>query len=511
MGNIISAGGEFVSNLPKELVNAVGKYVERETEYDDTRVYARKSILFRDIIDSSFPSMLIVDISDIRQELNKYLDISSSIKSDVSTELVPTDKDILKSGKLTKVEIDIIVKAIPVALKIIPSTPITKELLSKELNRIYSHGKIDGDTLRLFKSRFSSTYSIIEGNKTILLFPTFNIAVNTINKYLDIALSTVHSSIESVGDILNLGHSAAGYNSNLFINTPKLMAIAIDIINSSSKTADLELTQATTQFINTTKQIDTYIEVSQDFSENVLSVFVKIGGGILKFENAIINQRKGSVLETKEKRGLNKVVLRKLAEAIKQTSTPLGNKISRLLTIGRSSPSLKDYIVSVVANTMMGTSTPKFTKTTRKDSSTKINTKIPVIVGLHKNRVTVTSKSKISSLVDKTRISSINLLAILQAGINKQVAKNMGQGNEHRVLNYRTGRFAESVQVQRLSESRQGMITAFYSYMRNPYGTFSEGGRQQFPKSRDPKLLISKSVRELAAPIVGARMRAVLV
>jgi len=134
------------------------------------------------------------------------------------------------------------------------------------------------------------------------------------------------------------------------------------------------------------------------------------------------------------------------------------------------------------------------------------------------NRVKVTSKTTktkttpfVPNSMSRIRTSSINLLAILQAGINKQVAKNMGQGNEHRVLNYRTGRFAESVQVQRLSESRQGMITAFYSYMRNPYGTFSEGGRQQLPKSRDPKLLISKSVRELAAPIVGARMRAVLV
>ena len=47
MGNIISAGGEFVSNLPKELVNAVGKYIERETEYDDTRIYARIYIIQR--------------------------------------------------------------------------------------------------------------------------------------------------------------------------------------------------------------------------------------------------------------------------------------------------------------------------------------------------------------------------------------------------------------------------------------------------------------------------------
>jgi hypothetical protein len=67
------------------------------------------------------------------------------------------------------------------------------------------------------------------------------------------------------------------------------------------------------------------------------------------------------------------------------------------------------------------------------------------------------------------------------------------------------------VQVERLSESRSGAITAFYSYMRNPYATFSSGGRQQYPRSRDPKLLISKSIRELAQTITQQRLRAVLV
>ena len=55
------------------------------------------------------------------------------------------------------------------------------------------------------------------------------------------------------------------------------------------------------------------------------------------------------------------------------------------------------------------------------------------------------------------------------------------------------------------------MITAFYNYMRNPYGTFSEGGVQQSPRTRDPKLLIAKSIREIAATTVANRMRAVLV
>jgi len=85
----------------------------------------------------------------------------------------------------------------------------------------------------------------------------------------------------------------------------------------------------------------------------------------------------------------------------------------------------------------------------------------------------------------------------------------MGTGNSRDVLNYRSGRFAESVKVERLSESRQGMLTAFYSYMKNPYATFSQGGRQQYPRSRDPKTLISKSIREIAQTMVTNQLRAV--
>jgi hypothetical protein len=60
-----------------------------------------------------------------------------------------------------------------------------------------------------------------------------------------------------------------------------------------------------------------------------------------------------------------------------------------------------------------------------------------------------------------------------------------------------------------MSQSREGMITAFYSYMKNPYQTFEPGFRQGTPKTRDPKLLISKSIREIAETKVVNRMRAV--
>lgn len=107
--------------------------------------------------------------------------------------------------------------------------------------------------------------------------------------------------------------------------------------------------------------------------------------------------------------------------------------------------------------------------------------------------------------------SLASLQALLDRHLQDVVSANMGNGSDRRVLNYRTGRLAGSAKVERLSASREGMITAFYSYMRNPYGTFSDGGKQQYPKSRDPKLLVSSAIREIAATQVGNRMRAVLV
>lgn len=103
------------------------------------------------------------------------------------------------------------------------------------------------------------------------------------------------------------------------------------------------------------------------------------------------------------------------------------------------------------------------------------------------------------------------LQRLLDASLVQRVKENMGTGSRRDILNLRSGRFAESVKVDRLSQSREGMITAFYTYMKNPYATFSPGGQQEFPKTRDPKLLIAKSIREIGATMVANRMRAVLV
>lgn len=124
-------------------------------------------------------------------------------------------------------------------------------------------------------------------------------------------------------------------------------------------------------------------------------------------------------------------------------------------------------------------------------------------------------KSKIGVSTSSTRpVSTVNLptlLLFINQHLQDVISANMGDGSRRDILNYRTGRFAASAQVTALSQSREGMITAFYSYMKNPYATFSDGGKQARPRSRDPKLLIGTSIKEIAAQQVTNRLRAVLV
>lgn len=101
-------------------------------------------------------------------------------------------------------------------------------------------------------------------------------------------------------------------------------------------------------------------------------------------------------------------------------------------------------------------------------------------------------------------VNLANLQALLNQALPQQIKGNMGTP----ALNNRTGRFAESVKVENISESRAGMISMFYSYMKSPYATFSQGGKQ-YTTAREPKTLISKSIREIASGLVGNRLRAI--
>lgn len=260
---------------------------------------------------------------------------------------------------------------------------------------------------------------------------------------------------------------------------------------------------------------------------------------IVKFLQKLVQ---GSKLSSDGKRQLGQVAavsLKEFEAALTDLDTKLGKyqeQISRVIARTnnpnylmnlRTSDTIKEYSMAVLKDIIGGrgskrvlkVTTPNIAAVTSEKLKTKVSSpgsKVSQSLALAKNKLKkleqelATAKNvKISAQGSKqTNLSS--LLAVLNSQIQDVVSANMGSGSNKEVLNYRTGRFASSVNVERLTQSREGMITAFYSYMQNPYATFSDGGKQSSPKSRDPKLLISKSIREIAAQRVANRMRAVL-
>lgn len=169
--------------------------------------------------------------------------------------------------------------------------------------------------------------------------------------------------------------------------------------------------------------------------------------------------------------------------------------------------SIKNSIVAKLSGKPIKELKPHGLAQGKASSKTKVSKPNTKGVEAKLKEVRVKTKKPTSNIKVSTNL--ISLQTLLNLSLAEKIKQNMGTGGSRDVLNYRSGRFASSVKVERLSESRQGMITAFYSYMKNPYATFSEGGRQQFPRSRDPKTLIAKSIREIAQLLVTNRMRAV--
>jgi hypothetical protein len=187
--------------------------------------------------------------------------------------------------------------------------------------------------------------------------------------------------------------------------------------------------------------------------------------------------------------------------------------IDALISSGGSAP-LVTHISNIVVAGLKGKKVQPSTSSAATTSSikspkAKVTKKPKVNISTHSNNLSVTIMPKRSIAMQPINLANLQLL--MDRHLQDVVAANMGSGGERRVLNYQTGRLASSAKVERLTGTRDGMITAFYSYMRNPYGTFSEGGKQQYPRTRDPKTLIGNSIREIAATVVGNRMRAVLV
>jgi len=101
----------------------------------------------------------------------------------------------------------------------------------------------------------------------------------------------------------------------------------------------------------------------------------------------------------------------------------------------------------------------------------------------------------------------VNIIAIINSRLAENIRANMGRSGG---LTYRTGRLARSAKVLNGVRDKDGNIRLDYTYLKNPYQTF-EVGYAKGTAARDPRSLISGSIREIAASIVLQKLRVVRV
>lgn len=99
--------------------------------------------------------------------------------------------------------------------------------------------------------------------------------------------------------------------------------------------------------------------------------------------------------------------------------------------------------------------------------------------------------------------SPLRLITEFNKQLPSVVRKNMGTP----ALNNVTGRFADSVKVENIIKTPKGFPSVGYTYQRDPYQVFEEGiGSPPWANgNRDPRDLIDKSVREIAATMALGR------
>jgi len=102
--------------------------------------------------------------------------------------------------------------------------------------------------------------------------------------------------------------------------------------------------------------------------------------------------------------------------------------------------------------------------------------------------------------------SNFNQVAILgkiNQKLNDVVRKNM----RYPGLESQTGRFANSVKATSIIQTPQGFPSIGYTYQKDPYQVFevAQGRKPWATRARDPRILIDKSIREVAAEFVAGR------
>ena len=149
-------------------------------------------------------------------------------------------------------------------------------------------------------------------------------------------------------------------------------------------------------------------------------------------------------------------------------------------------------------------------KVKAKNTKPKKSRKTPVKKSVKPNIKATTAKTAISVSPRKTKrkeaATTVPDMLQIVAMINKQLPDTVRKNMTSPALVNRSGRFAESVRVTDVAKTPKGFPSIGYTYARNPYEVFEMGsGNVRATPERDPRQLIDRSIREIAAQFAIGR------
>jgi hypothetical protein len=498
---------EWTRKLAKEDAKFISDYVKKSSND------------FRDYIDANTPFVLWLDIGLIRERiLNKQetkdwiLDLAQAVveDSDPDPKLPSKIYDILdtayqntidayannpKYEKINAAELEEILSSLSTAEVGQVKSTITKVILPKFTTLEF--GKVYKKELEILvnKAKWLKGNSAVKpvAASPFSMFPTSNISNSLSEKGRFLLFVN-----ENFATLQNIGHVEVDVISEKEKivkrgqNSPRLLQALMTLPKDVKAYQRLQL-----KFSKETGQATTRVKIRKQFT-----------GRKLVFEMLIEHGLAVGIPETQAS-NLLKAQLERAFDIGKGLTAQI-RKDPTFLAQLQTSKSLLQYAEQNLLSVLKtGKNLPKYTSnTTITETSRVIKQKVKVSTN---NPTTNKGKSKVSNLkaTKSLGLDLLGLQTVINSMLAETIAKNMGNGTRRDILNLRSGRFANSVSVERMSQSREGMVTAFYTYMKYPYQTFEPGYRQGKPESRNPKLLISRSIREIAAEKVANKLRAV--
>jgi hypothetical protein len=457
----------------------------------------------KDRISSKLPDILQILEKDFREELDNRVSIL-----DISYEALKVN--VYKGKSLTKAQLaayDLVYSKLLNVVKDACKAKTVTSLEDPRFTKLFTQNKSVGAILVLSDN---SSFLVAKNFEAIRTFTTKYISNNPALKNSRFgSLTQTYTKVEktSAGRVIqsevttnrskvDIGHIPTEDNENL--QSPLESKIQEIISYASTSTSNIASERITNYANAALRELyDIQANISYNFKstapEAIASARNVLGSGYIVL--TLHTQKKNNDFSVLEKRVYDKLVYELATICSDAANFPGSNTIIQDIPLG-------------IINAISGNKKPIAPHNLQKG---KLNAPLklkPKSVGTGGNiKITLppirTTSGQFYSLT--------NLQMLLNAQLQDVISANMGNGNAKNILNYRTGRFAASVRVERLTQSREGMITAFYQYQKNPYQTFEPGFAQGSPKTRDPKLLISKSIREIAATKVDNRLRAVLV